>query len=527
MAELNVFEIPPFLSDSKLIPLDDNIINEPYTNNDTGFKPEIKIKRPFFCFKISEDGIASACVNNKTIFSAKGRKDNIPKKCYSNISVLNIYDTYGVDMVYSFLFHVCSNKYSNIRPDWLIIYLGGSILMFNPSYIDRFTDIFSSVFNASITTLCTFIITYILELEKVQPILNTPLDKITQILPTEIISKILQSKRISKKISNYIKYNNSDEISEAELRYYSDRPYTILLNNVIYLGYLGKDVNHKYLNESDDEPLYNAWYIKDYISDNPFYLKWKSNHHYNFLYRSNKQKIVAFSIFDYHTIYIKRYGNRGTQYVIEMLKKLCFLEEKQACAWLVQLAYDTEFEVRNLYIRNTEYLYLILSAFVNRAIEKFRSFPYIGQYEIELTSIAEHPCTYSIYQDSIFILTYWDNDIINEWSLQVKDQVFILSKYVGDEVEDDEMDGFIVKYSINDYVTMFSLKEMNGKTLTRGILLELLDTNVHIDNYKDICSWIVQLSYDSNEGRPIKMNGYKELKIEINRLINTMLSKLK
>jgi hypothetical protein len=202
------------------------------------------------------------------------------------------------------------------------------------------------------------------------------------------------------------------------------------------------------------------------------------------------------------------------------------LNEKQACAWLVQLVCDTNYEVPNLLVRTTADLYGILSILVNRAIEKLRLIPPMENYEIELATITKNPYTHSIYNDTMFVLTYWKEGIINEWSLKIKDEVFTLLKNVGNEVKDDEMDGYISRYSIYDYTNMFNLKGVNGKKLIKGILLELLAKNIDIDNYKIVCSWVVQLSHDSREGIPNVMNGYQELKTEFNRLINIILPKL-
>jgi hypothetical protein len=88
--------------------------------------------------------------------------------------------------------------------------------------------------------------------------------------------------------------------------------------------------------------------------------------------------------------------------------------------------------------------------------------------------------------------------------------VFALLKNIGHEVEDDEMDGYINRYSIYDYTNMFNLKGVNGKKLTKGILLKLLTKNIDVGN----CG-VGQLSHDSREGIPNVINGCQELKNRI------------
>jgi hypothetical protein len=388
--------------------------------------------------------------------------------------------------------------------------------MFQPNFIDKCKNF---EFESSVLEMCEILLNHLITLEFNEPKLDIPLCNITQKLPVEMLTKIIKSKRISKIISNSFCFEIDEEPSKAELMYHAKRPYTMeeTMDD-------GKICNISCYLELD-YPVCSSWSVYNYKPGKKFAL-YKENEidvHEPFI---TLGKIVAFSIFDYRVVYNIKYGYRGTKYVIKMLEKLHLSDEKQACAWLVQLAYDTDYEVPNLLVRNTEDLYGILKILVDRAIEILRLIPQIENYEIELNAISREPFTHMLYNDTMFILNYWNKGIINEWSLKVNEEVFILSKYIGDEVEDNDIDGYIIRYSIYDHINMYISKGRNGKKSARNILTELLNENVDINNYKIACSWIVQLSYDSKQGSPKTMNGYQDLKTELNRLINIVLSKL-
>lgn len=578
-ANENIADLPPFppMGNAKLVPtLHHDLANEPYTSEDTGYRPELKVKRPFFSFKIDKHSIATCSVNNKTIISNRVYTNNIPYKSCTNISVVNVYDTYGLDMTYSFLYYVYHNRYSVVDgivyQDWLKVYLGGSLIILQPDFVDYYTN--DRTFDASVLYMCTLLMTHFITMETNQAKLNHPIENphgisvlkhslgvfqnenfsslrpgasteefpnivssnienTTHVLPLEIIAKITNSGRISKKICNSISCNTScdsyEEISNTELKHFSNRPYTTKSRYGEYYQLAHKTYDHCI----ENYPFEKYWYINNYMPNSLFSLIHTNPGDYNYdnvVPNLSEDPVVAFSIFDYLDAFNRRKASNGTQRVVNMLQTLSCLPEQKACAWLVQLAYDTEYEYEDTQIENSEVLYSVLSVLVDRAIAILTSIPPVERFEAELDAIAINPSTTSLYQDTIYLLIYRNQGIINEWSLCVKSvgerKVFALSKLVGDEIEDDEMDGFISRYSIYDYVAMYSSKGMNGNRSAKGILLELLDTNVDSNNYKNACSWVVQLSYDSKEGKQVIMNGYQDLKTELDRLIHIILPKL-
>jgi hypothetical protein len=496
----------------KPVDLHYDIVNEPYTYLDTGLRPEIKNKRPFFSFKIYGNGVAVCYVNNKTIKSQIS-DCTIPAKFCTNISVVNIYDTYGLNMTYAYLYNISNNN----KYDWMRVYLAGSLMVIRPDLM--------GLVNKSVFGLCVLLMTEFIAIEDKQPKLKNPLNKVTCILPPEILAKILKSQRINKEIGKNIIYDNRDvyrEVSKEELMYYSRQSYTIFANGKFILF-------HHEIKRCD------VWYTSGDISNYPFELIYdNSGIEYEYNYFMAIDTVAAFSIFDYLTVFHKIKGYSGIRHVIEMLKNLRCIDEKQARGWLVQLAHDTNYNFEHSNILNSQHIYEILHVLIDSAIAILESMSTIPKekYEIELSVMASEPSTMSIHQDTHYVLTYWNQGIINEWSLRIKNgdakngdiKTFILSKYVGDEVEDDEMDGYIARYSIHDYITMFSLKGMD-RNIQKNILLELIDMKVDDCNYKIVCSWIVQLSYDTSQGHTIIMFGFQELKEELNRLVNIMVSK--
>jgi hypothetical protein len=258
-----------------LIPLHPDLVNEPFTFRDTGIRPEMRVKRPFFSFKITEGlnpsepipGIAICTIGNEIPFSAGGYSPKtIPEKRSTIFSILNVYDSYGLEYAYSFLHYLYekardeANWVSSGR--WIETYILGSLLTIQSNFIDDLVNEANQVSWTEINLhqICSLLMAELGSMYG-QIKMVVPLQEVKQALPPEILALITGSRRVSKEIGGSIIEDKSDPLSWAELMHISTHPRVLLSSNEVYYLYgMRYDVGYEWrINIS-------APYVLEYIS---------------------------------------------------------------------------------------------------------------------------------------------------------------------------------------------------------------------------------------------------------------------
>ncbi|CAH6419534.1 Hypothetical protein POVR2_LOCUS38 [uncultured virus] len=169
------------------------LYNEPYSWYDNEYRAEIVTLRDEFRYEIR--GSTATCSIRDGMIEGEEQDYTTPSKATSNVSVLTVYDTYGLQVTYAFLKNLYSRKYQQDAPDWLMIYLEGSMMAIDPAYEE-------SGYQGpySILYLCLLIYS---ELELIDRETFRPLDSLepSSMLPTDIVARITGSERISKAVT--------------------------------------------------------------------------------------------------------------------------------------------------------------------------------------------------------------------------------------------------------------------------------------------------------------------------------------
>jgi hypothetical protein len=231
--------------------------------------------------------------------------------------------------------------------------------------------------------MCEFLMTHFITIEAKEPKLNYHIKNTTHFLPTEILVRIINSRRINRKLCNNMDNSLYEEISHEELKHFAIHPYTVYTICEVYL--LTYEIEKNYFDVPNDIsraktgmdlPSTDAyWYIDNYIPNSPFSLIHTDIGQHesgdDIMPALFGDPIVAFSIFDYYNAFNRRKSSNAKHRIIEMLRELNNISEYEACAWLIQLAYDTRCEIKNSLISNSKVLYAILAILVDRAIAMF------------------------------------------------------------------------------------------------------------------------------------------------------------
>lgn len=194
---------PSYLDD---VPLPNELRNEPFALVDTKLRPEIRLSRRRFVFEIEGDSrpvctVGSSVIRGTPPLLASEVPVNMKRR--SNVSVLSVYETYGLEIAYSYLHFLYTVKYLRYAPQWLTIYLLGSLLE-----IEGRTIITASDPGDKYKTLylCSTIMRALEHRDSMQPKLRSPLRSVPEgTLPPDVLSRILDSTRVSKTIAKDVR----------------------------------------------------------------------------------------------------------------------------------------------------------------------------------------------------------------------------------------------------------------------------------------------------------------------------------
>lgn len=166
-----------FPEGTKEVPLPLELLNEPYAMVDNGFRPEIVVRRSNFYFDTGRymGGLA------------------LQKKS-TRVSVLNIYDTYGLNITLSFLKYIWEEKREPVyRWRWLHAYVAESCAALGYSPIELPNNY---------EAMILLVVRHLVRLDEKYP--KVIESDVTISLPLELVARITGSERLSKAVSKEV-----------------------------------------------------------------------------------------------------------------------------------------------------------------------------------------------------------------------------------------------------------------------------------------------------------------------------------
>ena len=197
--------ISPVRSDNRKpmsIPVE--LLNEPCSYDDSGYRVEILVKRPVFHFEIGDENI-SVSVGGVSVDISPYLSKDVPdlqndeeplSKSTSNVSLLTIYDTYGLETVHLFV----SQVLLTCRPSWSYVYLMGCCAALDVPYSQPPNDWRS--YEHRVTQLYSLCAAELTRRELASLRLSYSISPI-EVIP-EIVALITGNRKISSKVTSYL-----------------------------------------------------------------------------------------------------------------------------------------------------------------------------------------------------------------------------------------------------------------------------------------------------------------------------------
>lgn len=205
MQELPDF-IPPLFGELAALPAE--LANEPYSFYDDKLRPEIIRRRQRFEYRIVDDGVECYVGDRRTSWTQYDlgllRHGRNIDKISSNVSVIAVYDRYGIPGAYTYLKHLYERKYYADYPAFLYIYLEGSLMVLRPDF--KTTQEVRDGGIAYILNLCSQLLLELVALDAKQPKMLGELRPVRKgTLPPDVLALITGSQRLSKPISDRVR----------------------------------------------------------------------------------------------------------------------------------------------------------------------------------------------------------------------------------------------------------------------------------------------------------------------------------
>lgn len=195
--------IVPFAISSSiaLLPLHSSLMNEPYA--DRGRLPLCLFStRPFFMFKADVAGTRQ----HPFLCYYLGQESEREQAMLSYVSVVDVYDFYGLEMAHSYLHHLYHSQMSLRNPYRLCIYIIGSLAVIRPDLAVQLNKSRekTGVSHLFALYLCSVLLSELVSLDSHEPKLPAPIEPHTTVLPVEILARIFNSTLISKSIAEHV-----------------------------------------------------------------------------------------------------------------------------------------------------------------------------------------------------------------------------------------------------------------------------------------------------------------------------------
>ena len=237
---------------------------------------EVYSDRPFFKMTVQDSCVA--CSVGTYRVSKYREAEDVTIVHY--ISVVDVYDTYGLDIAYAYVRNLFSRTLRGFLTSvYTTMYIAGSVLLLDREAGDVLLDRLDRE-NVYVILLdsCRVLFELLVQLDEKQPKLEKQLDNVTRVLPDEILALIFRSKRVNKSTSQYFTSMRADCcLREGELMARSKYVVVTVLNqccftcspvaaivedDLLYLYEL-RDIYRKSLIESDSNSLVlHSW--RDY-----------------------------------------------------------------------------------------------------------------------------------------------------------------------------------------------------------------------------------------------------------------------
>lgn len=328
----NVRDLPAFitLSYAKHVDLPVELKNEPYAFYDTGERMEIVVQRPKFSFSIHDHVLT--CGTGREVRLAQMTSLKMPAKNSSNISVITVYDTYGLDVAYTYLDYLYHYKYNALEKKWLGLYLLTSIAILHPDALMEAID----ETPRGMLCLCARLMGELINLDCKKPKMQGELQS-GMMLPSELLGRILASERVSKAVARSARQircgeqPSFDELDAADV----DSPATWRVGT-------GRD--SEWVLDFENDGDVSEWVL--IRKGEVFTIEFREQSRE--ARDINAAVLAQYSLDAYTEVFRSRNCDpRGS--VREMLsnlkRRLAVVTEAnvdEVCAWVVQLGYDSE-----------------------------------------------------------------------------------------------------------------------------------------------------------------------------------------
>ncbi|CAH6421341.1 Hypothetical protein POVR2_LOCUS353 [uncultured virus] len=333
--------LPPFpaslYGDKLQLPIE--LQNEPYTFNDNGLRAEVYSNRKFL-FQIDTGGVAHCQVGTGSVYNLEEQDpiDDFKQarmKRTSRVSVLSVYERYGMQVVYSYLHYLYYNKNFRAVPDWLNVYLSASLLEIGGQYYYHYdSSPYQTLF------MCSEMLRLLADKDKNEPRLASDLYPVPEhTLPEELLSRVIGSMRVSKEIArNVLRQQCSAIPTYDEL--------------AVTHGIAGHEYDGQIIRSDPDTLMVSTTSAAGYL------LVWSIRREgKKFIYEYQvtndeleSDNIVAFWLPDYERVFKDR-GCNAEQAIVTMLEKIrreTSPTEENAefiCSWILSICYTLDLNV--------------------------------------------------------------------------------------------------------------------------------------------------------------------------------------
>lgn len=305
---------------------------------DNGLRVEIIVPRPRFTYEVKDGSVVSSSYYYPLSSPLPEWK--------TNVSVLTIYDTYGLTIRQQFL-NTLVDKFSS-HLDLLEVYLleCANILDVSTSGYDYTSGGIEKKSRFAVSKISA-------ELAKRDALALKASESITSMsLPLEIVAQIVDSVRISKELALIVRARRSLVIPSMELVMgRADSTYSALFEDGYWIMLKTK--------------LYHLS-----CSDNKFSLKVEPRTEPRMRVYQLRTRVAA-SISDYRSYYVSRICNIDSAMIAlfnHLENESSRVDISQVCAWVVQLCYDTESDINRTEMTEDE-----LRALLRELISKCRT----------------------------------------------------------------------------------------------------------------------------------------------------------
>lgn len=193
---------------SSLLPLE--LLNEPIAAVDNHYRPERKISRHRFAFCAPHNAKYSCRVCNSSFESLlSDSTEESLQKWTSEYSILNVYDTYGMDITLLFIQHVRTLSLQHSQK--VAYYLRGSL-----HALQKVTGCGLSVGLVLQSDLCDSILEQLTLLDRAQPKAIEPITSAPD-LPIEVLVLMINSVRVSKQLAREVQRHHAHQIPSLAL----------------------------------------------------------------------------------------------------------------------------------------------------------------------------------------------------------------------------------------------------------------------------------------------------------------------